>query len=85
MKFSSKWSVFFSSFVGLRRILNAEMKEVHAEGVTDEKGEKEPVSNEEEERMWQQGLLGEASAKTLLHTIMGKYSEYVLKNITNCA
>ena len=45
------------------------MKEVQASVVTNEKGEKEPVSDEEEERMYQQGLLGEASAKTLLHTI----------------
>ena len=51
MKFLSKWSVSFSSFVELRRILDAEMKEVHATGVTNEKAEKEPASDEEEERM----------------------------------
>ena len=69
MKFLSKLSVSFSSFVGLRRILDAEIKQVHAAGVTNEKADKEPVTDEEEERMWQQGVLDEASAKTLLHTI----------------
>ena len=69
MKYLSKWSVSFPSFVGLKRILDAEVKEVHAAGVSNEKAEKKPVSDEEEERMWRQGVLGEASAKTLLHTI----------------
>ena len=51
MKFLFKWSAFFSSFLGLRRILDAEMKEVHAREVTNEKAEKEPVSDEEEKQM----------------------------------
>lgn len=68
--YSIKWyvSVSASSFVALRRILDAEMK-VHAAGVTNAKAEKEAVSDEEEERMWQQDVLGEATAKTLVHTI----------------
>ena len=69
--FSIKWHVSFSvsSFAGLRRILDAEMKEVHAAGITNAKAEKEAVSDGDEERMWQQGVLGEATAKSLLHTI----------------
>lgn len=69
--YSIKWHVSFSvsSFAGLRRILDAEMKEVHAAGITNAKAEKEAVSDGDEERMWQQGVLGEATAKSLLHTI----------------
>lgn len=62
-------AVLVSSFAGLRRILDAEMKDVHATGIRNTRAEKEPVSDDEEERMWQAGLLGDKIAKSLLHTV----------------
>jgi hypothetical protein len=35
------------------------MKDVHATGVTNTKAEKEPVTDEEEEQMWQAEVLGD--------------------------
>lgn len=57
------------SFASLRRILDAEMKSVHSTGLTNRKEEKEPVSLEEEEKMWQAGELGAKSARSLLNTL----------------
>ena len=62
-------AVLVSSFAGLRRILDGEMKEVHATGIRNTKAEKEPVSDNEEERMRQAGLLGDKTAKSLLHNV----------------
>ena len=44
-------AVLVSSFAGLRRILDAEMKDVHATGIRNTTAEEEPVSADEEERM----------------------------------
>ena len=38
-------------------------------GIRNTKAEKEPVSDDEEERMRQAGLLGDKTAKSLLHTV----------------
>jgi hypothetical protein len=58
-----------SSFSGLRRILDAEMKSVHATGLTNQKDEKEPVTEKEEQQMWELQFLGDQTAKALLNTI----------------
>ena len=47
-------AVLVSSFARLRWILDAEIKDVHATGIKNTKAEKEPVSDDEEERMWQE-------------------------------
>lgn len=60
---------FYYSYNGLWKILDAEMKEAHSQGVTNKKKEREPITSEEEERMWKEGLLGAKSAKTLMNTV----------------
>ena len=45
------------------------MKSVHADGITNRKEEKEPVIEDEEEQMWQKGVLGDKTARSLLNTI----------------
>ncbi|KXJ23560.1 Protein LIGHT-DEPENDENT SHORT HYPOCOTYLS 5 [Exaiptasia diaphana] len=57
------------SFSGLRKILDAEMKSVHAKGVTNRKKEKELITDEEEEPMWRKGVLGQSTAEILLKTV----------------
>ena len=39
-------------------MLDAEMKYVHRLGITNQKEEKSVVTDEEEDTMWQDGLLG---------------------------
>lgn len=55
------------SFSGLRKILDAEMRQLQAEGITNKKAEKMVVEDEEERKMWEQGLLGDNSAKALIN------------------
>ena len=50
-------------------MLDAEMKDVHREGVKNLKEQKQGFTVEEEEVMWQKGVLGNSTAKILLHTI----------------
>ncbi|KAK3753085.1 hypothetical protein QZH41_011454 [Actinostola sp. cb2023] len=59
-----------SCFYGLRKILDSEMKEVHMQGITNMKEEKKPFTDEEEDRMWKEGVLGLKSAKkNLMHSL----------------
>jgi hypothetical protein len=63
------------------------MKDVHATGVTNTKAEKGPVTDEEEEQMWQAEVLGDKTAKTLLYIqfifITENYLVCALKSIAN--
>ena len=54
-----------------RSALDAEMKDATRAGITlqNKKAEKLPVTQEEENKFWEMGLLGCQSAKTLLNTV----------------
>lgn len=45
------------------------MKEVNAIGITNKKEEKKPITDEEEDMMWKNGVLGLKTAKTLMNTV----------------
>ena len=45
------------------------MKSVHSTGLTNQKEEKEALTEEEEEQMWQAEQLGDQTARVLLNTI----------------
>lgn len=49
--------------------MDAEMKSVHATGLTNEKEEKEAVTEEEEKQMWKLQLLGDQTANALLNCV----------------
>ena len=55
----------------LRSALNAEMKDATRAGVAlqNKKAEKLPVTQEEENKFWEMGLLDCQSAKSLLNTV----------------
>ena len=60
---------FKCSFGGLRRLLDAEIKDVQSEGITNSKKERKAISESEEEKMWAEGHLGTKSARTLMETL----------------
>ncbi|KAK3706539.1 hypothetical protein QZH41_013031 [Actinostola sp. cb2023] len=57
------------SFSYLRQVLDAEMKDVHKMGIINQNTEKLPMSDMEEEKMWESGLFGPLTAKTILNTL----------------
>ncbi len=57
-------------FTGFKKTLDAEMKRLKAGGAGLKKKRVEPISLEEEEILWQTGLLGSATPQTLLHTMV---------------
>ena len=61
----------FSRFVIFRTALDAEMKDARRAGVAlqNKKAEKLPVTEEQESKFWELGLLGCQSAKSLLNTV----------------
>jgi hypothetical protein len=61
-------TLFFLQFQ-LRKVLDADMKEVHRLGITNQKEEKMPVTDKEEDGMWQAGLLGDKTAKSLKYRV----------------
>ena len=63
---------FFSDpgFKFLRDVLDAQMKDLCSHGVRSSKKQAEPISEEEENRLWELGLLGDLDAQTLLDTIV---------------
>ena len=65
--------------------LDAELKRLQSNGVGSKRRQAEPLAEEEEEILWQKGLLGVSSPQTLLDTMLfmnGLYSHYAVgKNI----
>ena len=69
---ASNFSLFFIRFAILRRILGAEMRDGTRAGVglKARQKEKEPVTDEEEEgQLWQSGVFGMETAKSLLNVV----------------
>ena len=62
---------FYCRFAIFRPCLDAEMKDSMRQGVSlqTKKEEKEPVTDEDEEKFWSAGLFGSGTAKQLLDTI----------------
>ena len=57
-------------FKFLRDVLDAQMKDLCSHGVGSSKKQAEPISEEEENRLWELGLLGDLNAQTLLDTMV---------------
>ncbi len=53
-----------------RKSLDAEMKRLHATGKFADKRQAQPITTEQEDRLWLFGLLGESSPKVLLDTLV---------------
>lgn len=54
----------------LRDVLDAQMKDLRSHGVGSSKKQDEPISEEEENRVWELGVLGDPNAQTLLDTMV---------------
>ena len=67
--FPSKSFFSFNSYSRLRKFVDAEMKDAQKSGIDNKKAQKERVTDEEEKQMWDQGYLGNDSAKKLLNTV----------------
>ena len=59
-----------SQFSGFRASLDAEMKRLQAEGVGSKRKQAETLTEEEENILWDKGLLGDKNPQTLLDTII---------------
>ena len=59
-----------AAFAEFRASLDAEMKRLQAAGIGTNKKQAEPLTAEEEETLWQRGLLGDETPQTLLDTII---------------
>ena len=59
-----------AEFADFRSSLNSEMKRLQSAGVGSKRKQAEPLTAEEEELLWQKGLLGDANPQTLLDTIV---------------
>lgn len=66
---ASNLPLFFIRFAFLRRILDAEMKDGTRAGVGLKARQKEPVTDEEESQLWQSGVFGMETAKSLLNVV----------------
>ena len=59
-----------AEFMDFRSILDGEMKRLQAQGVGSKKKQAEPLTEQEEEILWEKGLLGDSTPQTLLDTIV---------------
>ncbi len=59
-----------AEFAEFRATLAAEIKRLQAQGVGSKKKQAEPLAEDEEEILWEKGLLGDSKPKTLLDTII---------------
>ena len=55
-------------FAEFRATLDGEMKELQSFGIDSKKRQAEPLTEEEEEQLWQTGQLGQNSPQALLDT-----------------
>lgn len=55
---------------GFNRTLDSEMKRLNTTGKYIEKRQAQPITVEQEKRLWEMGLLGDTDAKTLLSTVV---------------
>ena len=59
-----------TEFTDFRALLDSEMKHLQAQGTGTKKKQAEPLTEEQEEILWEKGLLGDATPQTLLDTIV---------------
>ena len=57
-------------FIDFRATLDAEMKRLQVKGIGSKKKQAEPLTEQEEEILWEKGMLGDANPQTLLDTIV---------------
>ena len=60
----------YSSFAELKMTIDAEMKRLKVSGESSKRKQAEPISVEEEERLWQMGLLRDHNPQALVDTIL---------------
>ena len=65
-----------ADFDKFRYSLDAEMKRLQSNGVGSKRRQAEPLTEEEEEILWQKGLLGDSSPQTLLDTMLFMHGLY---------
>ena len=63
--------IFFhdKDFAELQGVLDAEMKCLKSAGIGSQKPQAEPLAPEEEEHLWEKGILGDHSPQALLNTV----------------
>ena len=59
-----------SEFAEFRTVLDSQMKRLQAAGIGANKKKAEPITVEEEEILWQKGLLGDSNPQTLVDTML---------------
>ena len=66
-----------SLFADFRATLDGEMKQLQSLGIGAKKRQAESLTEEEEERLWQTGQLGEHSPQALLDTMLFMHGVYL--------
>ena len=66
-------------FAFFHKVLHAEMKELEAKGIGLKLKQAEPISNSNENRLWQEGLLGDATPNVLLDAMVFLWSVLYVK------
>ena len=59
-----------TDFTQLKKTLDAEMKRLQSLGLGSQRRQAEPLTTEDEEMLWEKGLLGDATPQTLLDTMV---------------
>ena len=59
-----------SNYANFQRTLDGEMKRLRALGLGIKKRQAEPITIEEENKLWEKGVLGESDPQTLLDTVL---------------
>ena len=57
-------------FIDFKNSLNAEMKRLQAKGLGSNKRQAEPITEQEEDKLWEMGLLGDHCPQVLLDTMI---------------
>ena len=57
-------------FIDSKNSLNAEMKRLQAKGLGSNKRQAEPITEQEEDTLWEMGLLGDHCPQVLLDTMI---------------
>ena len=58
------------AFAQFRSSLDAEMKRLQAKGLGSKQRQAEPITEEEEDLLWEKGLLGDHNPQALLNTVI---------------